>query len=94
MEESLDPIDAALQALASEQRRDVLQGLLDGDEVTVPDDNHQKVVSLAHNHLPHLADRHYIEYHHTEGGLTVKRGANFGKLEPLLEFVLEEFRAE
>lgn len=86
-----DGLDVAIKALSAPERREVLGALLDSEETHVPGGDREKVISLAHNHLPRLANGGFVEYHHTDEGVWVARGDNFEDLRPLIEFVLEDF---
>lgn len=86
-----DSLDAALHSLADEYRREVVATLLDGDRATIEPNADEKLVKLVHNHLPKLADAGFLEYSHNEDRLEIERGSNWDEIEPLAEYVIEEF---
>lgn len=85
MEDDTTILSTALHALAHEDRRAVLEKLVEDNEAEVEVLNQQKKAALIHNHLPKLADHGYIEYSHTENAITVTRGPAWQMLADLYE---------
>lgn len=88
MEEDTTILSTALHALAHEERRTVLEQLVEDEESEVEVLDQQKKAALIHNHLPKLADNGYIEYSHTESAITVRRGPAWEMLADLYERVI------
>lgn len=80
--------DQHFTALADEHRREILQTLLTESPRRLhasTSDAPERAIALHHTHLPHLEDVGLIEWE-TETDM-IRRGPEFGNLEPLLEFL-------
>jgi predicted transcriptional regulator len=84
-------VDECLEALAHEQRRELLRAVRDTDDVVLSEfvrDQDREAQSveteLVHRHIPKLTDLGLITYDDTE---TIMEGERFDDVRPLLDTI-------
>lgn len=79
-----------LAALSSEERRDILRNIYEGEESNVeisPDMDEQRYVAFVHNHIPKLESVGLVTYQEDEG--IIHPGPKFGNFERVWETLIE-----
>ena len=91
--------DTTFDALAHEQRRELLVGLLDGGPQTVEktiagdgetahtDSGRRSRIAMYHTHLPKLEADGFVRWH--QGAHEVVRGPRFEEIQPFVELVAD-----
>lgn len=86
--------EKVFEALAKEERRELLVMLLENEEVVIPEEvstiPENKMIQYYHSHLPKLDEFGLIEWSNDEADV-IRRGPVFDEAEPLLEVVEEQY---